>query len=212
MCFRLAAPESVQFFQFDKDGNMYVFPPGSGCAGVPKLVHPGDEFTFSGIQEESKVANSAVNVCNATTHSSQISDVTEIFSSTGSSFKVPLKQDVLEDLSHKNFSPETMKKVAWADKLYREWRNYRNEMPNLESILCDLNDKTSITKSALIFALTRFLSEIKKVDGGEYPGKTLYDILICLQFHLETIGLGWKLLNDKTFKDVKFTLDNLMKL
>ena len=33
-----------------------------------------------------------------------------------------------------------------------------------------------------------------------------------MQFHLETIGIGWKLLNDETFKDVKFTLDNLMKL
>ena len=159
----MAAPESVQFFQFDKDGNMYVFPPGSGCTGEPKLVHPGDEFTFSGIEDESKVGNNAVNACDATTHSSQISDVTEIVSSSGRSFKVPLKQEVLEDLSHKNFSPETMKKVAWAVKLYREWRNCRNEMPNLESVSCDLEDKTSITKSDLIFTLTRFLSEIRKL-------------------------------------------------
>ena len=24
---------------------MYVFPPGSGCTGIPKLVQPGDELS-----------------------------------------------------------------------------------------------------------------------------------------------------------------------
>ena len=64
----------------------------------------------------------------------------------------------------------------------------------------------------MIFALTRFLTEVKKIDGTDFPAKTLYEILICIQFHLEKLGFVWKLLNHEAFKDVKFSLDNLMKL
>ena len=44
--FRLSEPESVQYFQFDKDGNMFIFAPGSGCSGEVELVRPGDELPF----------------------------------------------------------------------------------------------------------------------------------------------------------------------
>ena len=41
---RLAKSEDVQYFQFDKDGNMYVYEPGSGCTGVTRKVEPGEEL------------------------------------------------------------------------------------------------------------------------------------------------------------------------
>ena len=44
--FRLAKPEDVQYFQFDKDGNMFIYEPGAGCTGVPKLVPPGEELNL----------------------------------------------------------------------------------------------------------------------------------------------------------------------
>ena len=46
----------------------------------------------------------------------------------------------------------------------------------------------------------------------DFPPRTLYDIIICLQFFLETVGFSWKLFNDDTFKEVRFTVDHLMKL
>ena len=33
-----------------------------------------------------------------------------------------------------------------------------------------------------------------------------------MQFHLETIGFAWKLLNQVHFKEIRFTLDNVMKI
>ena len=42
--FRLAKSEDVQYFQFDHDGNMYVYEPGSGYTGVPRKVEPGEEL------------------------------------------------------------------------------------------------------------------------------------------------------------------------
>ena len=62
-----------------------------------------------------------------------------------------------------------------------------------------------ITGSSLAFALCHFLMEVKKVDGTDFPGKTLYNILICVQFHLEYLGLDFRL-NNNAFCDVKWTL------
>ena len=47
---RLTEVELVQFFQFNSHGNMFIFAPGAGCTGVPRLVQPGDEMIFSGEQ------------------------------------------------------------------------------------------------------------------------------------------------------------------
>ena len=52
---------------------------------------------------------------------------------------------------------------------------------------------------------------MKKIDGSPFPGKTLYDMVLCIQFQLEALGISWKLINDDMFKDLVFTLDNLMK-
>ena len=102
--------------------------------------------------------------------------------------------------------------MKWVTKMYRDWRSYRHSLPNMDFITCDLDDKATITKESLIFAMCRFLTKVKKVNESDFPGKTLYEILICVQFHIETIGFGYKILNDENFKDVKFTLGNVMKL
>ena len=211
-CFRLVASETVQFFQFDDSGNMYIFPAGSGCNGIPRRVEPGDECIFNDKGEESQefsMERSEVVTFQLVTQNDASSHVVEM---RARSFKQPLESGVLDDLSHKNFAPDTMKKIKWVTKMYREWRNYRHSLPDMHFIECDLDDKDTITKESLMFALCRFLTEVKKVDGTNFPGKTLYEILICVQFHLETLGFAFKLLNDEHFKDVKYTLDNVMKL
>ena len=140
-------------------------------------------------------------------------DSTELKPSTGGrTYHVPLQKDDLENLTHKNFSPETMKKIKWVVKMFHEWRIYRENSAGLEKMECNLDDKSSITKENVVFAMSQFLTEVKKVDGSDFPGKTLYDTVICMQFHLETLGFHSRLLNEEVFTDVKFTLDNMMKL
>ena len=46
--FRLKASESVQYFQFDSVGNMFIFEPGAGFSGNSTLVRPGDEIFTEG--------------------------------------------------------------------------------------------------------------------------------------------------------------------
>ena len=118
---------------------------------------------------------------------------------------------MLVSMTCKNFSDETMKKIRWVTKMYHEWRIYRHSL-GLEHISCDLDEVSTISEESLKFALTRFMTEVKKVDGSDFPARTLYDIIICVQFHLETLGITWKLISDDEFIEVKFTLDNLMKL
>ena len=207
--FRLAQVESVQFFQFDQEGNMYVFAPGAGCSGDAKLVRPGDEMIFNGKIEETLDGNS-----DGFDASCVKSETGHVYSGSSRvrSFNEPLKQEDLKDLGHKNFSPETMKKVNWVFNMFRDWRNYRNNSNELENVECDLDEVRRITKENLIHAVVRFLTEVKKIDGSDFPGKTLYKILICIQFHLETLGFNWKLINEDVFNEIKCTLDNLMKL
>ena len=108
------------------------------------------------------------------------------------------------------FSEETLKQVCWVRKMYHEWRSYRNSQ-GLAFIACDLEHKATITAESLKFALCRFITEVKKIDGHEFPGKMLNHLVVCIQFHLECLRFAFKIINDPAFKDLKFTLDNTMK-
>ena len=97
----MAEVESVQYFQFDQQGNMYVFAPGAGCTGESKLVRPGDEMIFSNSINFGEHSNSSSvpvpvvkSTCDSLTHSESLP--------SQRSFHNPLKLEVLEELSRKN--------------------------------------------------------------------------------------------------------------
>ncbi len=75
----------------------------------------------------------------------------------------------------------------------------------------DLNNVKQISKGNLAFSLCAFISEVKKKDGTEFPGATLYQIIVCIQFFLQKHGIDWKILDDADFMRLRFTLDNVMK-
>ena len=205
----MTEPESTQFFQFDTEGNMYVFAPDTGCTGPTRLVRPGDELIFNSTYNPSDWAMDNIesigheeNGCASTCPGGVVA--------VGREFKLPLMEDDLIELSHKNFSDETMRQIHWVCKMYRDWRLYRQGL-GLEHIPCDLEDKATITGESLKFTLCRFITKVKKVNGNDFPGKTLYHIIVCIQFHLECLGFAFKLINDPAFMDLKYTLDNTMK-
>ena len=200
------APETVQYFQFDTEGNMFMFAPGCGWSGESKLVRPGDELIFSSSYQHHEWVTD-------TEPSPPEND--KVASTCPSKppprpFNEPLPDHALAQLSNKNFSDETMRKVKWARKMYNDWRAYRHGL-GLEYIQCDLENEETLTVENIRYAMCRFITEVKKVNGEDFPGKTLYDIVVCLQFYLECRGYGYKLINDESFRDLKFTLDNTMK-
>ena len=207
--FSLTEPETTQFFQFDRDGNMYVFAPGAGCTGPTQLVKPGDELIFNSSYNPSDwTSGNSIKVEEEDTfvaHTCPAGNAVAI----SQDFKEPLSNEDLVKLSHKIFSNETMKQIWWVRKMYHEWRTCCHAH-GFEFIQCDLEDRATITAESLKFALCRFIMENKKISGKEFPGKTLYHIVVCMQFHLECLGFAFKLINDPAFRNLKFMLDNNM--
>ena len=75
----------------------------------------------------------------------------------------------------------------------------------------DLNFIHDLNKSSVCSAMCQFISQVKKMDGNDFLGHTLYEIVVCIQMYLESYGLSWKLLDYNMFRDLKNTLDNVMK-
>ena len=117
----------------------------------------------------------------------------------------------LDGMACKKFLYQTNKKIRWVRNMYVDWRNHRNSVSPGEIVNCDLDNVQSIDENSLLFAMPRFITEVRKLDGSEFPSKTLYDIVICVQFYLETLGFTFKLLNEDVFSKIRFTLDNVMK-
>ena len=150
-----------------------------------QALRPGDEMIFSGFTDSDTDISSQTSKFSQVIKEEEYALSTHHASTSGCKFNVPLDDQSLQDLSHKNFAPDTMKKVRWVTKMYRDRRNYRHSL-GLEFIQYDLDDKYTITKDRLIFALVHFITEVNKVDGTDFPGRTLYDTIVCLQFHLKT--------------------------
>ncbi len=129
-------------------------------------------------------------------------------------FKAPLSSATQKKLTGKTFAESTNRKIGWAVSLYQDWRCARIDSGELNDIFQIINsdvDEPGLDKLNLSTALCAFLSDVKRADGSEYPGKTLYSLLIMIQLDLKKSRLDWKLLDDKEFLSVRNTLDNLMK-
>ena len=84
-------------------------------------------------------------------------------------------------------SGASRRKWAWVLKVFEEWKKQRNEavlkedysgQPVIQEDIDEMSDKM------LDFTLARFVAEVRKEDGQEYPGKTLYEILSSIEMYL----------------------------
>ncbi len=95
--------------------------------------------------------------------------------------------------------------------MYHQWRVQRNEIQGIEFISADLDSVKTLNTENLVFQLSCFICEIHKLDNTEFPQKTVYDIIIMIQFHLEKLGLNYKLLEGEVFLKLHQVVDNIMK-
>ena len=72
-------------------------------------------------------------------------------------------------------------------KMYSEWRQARNSLADCDHILADLDNVASLSTPNLVFALCRFITEIRKAEGTDFPPHTLYQIVICFRFKLNNL-------------------------
>ena len=84
-------------------------------------------------------------------------------------------------------SDASRRKWAWVLKVFEEWKKQRNEAVLKEDYSGEpviQEDIDEMFDEMLDFTLARFVAEVRKEDGQEYPGKTLYDILSSNEMYL----------------------------
>ena len=75
----------------------------------------------------------------------------------------------------------------------------------------DLDNSETFDKDDAVFALSRFICEVHKKNGDDFPPKTLKHIIISVQMHFHGVGFAWYLLEDPDFLRLAMVLDNKMK-
>ena len=105
--------------------------------------------------------------------------------------------------------------MKWGVKAYQDWRKNRIEVLkdyDINIFNANLSNVKALTKQSLIASLCKFIPEVTKSKSGEeYPGKTLYQLVISIQSYLNESGKPWKLVEGPEFIEVRTVLDNLMK-
>ena len=114
------------------------------------------------------------------------------FNKLSSRFNKVYNESEISCVAKEGKSKNTLKTTQWAVDQYNEWRMFRNNQPTV------LGDKFSLvppltkflTNEQIDFWFSRFVCEIRKGDGSEYPGSTLKLLISGLQRHLrEVCGL-----------------------
>ena len=94
---------------------------------------------------------------------------------------------ICEKFEESWISDASRRKWTWAIKIFEDWKKWRNE-----TVAEDKNSTEPVsTKSLeemsdeeLDFFLARFVAEVRKQDGQEYPGKTIYEMISSIQSYL----------------------------
>ena len=109
-------------------------------------------------------------------------------------------------LENKQFAPESKRKMKWAVNLYSDWRRARLSRIGVsdEIIKANLDNLHSFSQS-------RFITEVRRLDGKDYPPNTLREIIICIQMFLHENCILWKLLDGQAFSKLRNVVDNTMK-
>ena len=129
------------------------------------------------------------------------------------SFKF-LSEEKINELKKVKLKKRSEAKVRWAVNCYSDWREARLTNEQFDQNIFDANllDLTDVTKQNIEYSMCRFIPEVTKSRGdGEYPGKTLYQMVVAIQKFLQINKLKWKLIHGLEFDDLKTVLDNVMK-
>lgn len=87
----------------------------------------------------------------------------------------------------KRFSTNTDCKVVWGVYLCYDWSQkcLENSLRDQHTKGADVDKIGKVGNWHLSFALSSFVNEVKCRDGNDFPGQTLHQITVRLQFHTE---------------------------
>jgi hypothetical protein len=116
-------------------------------------------------------------------------------------FAPPSSELEMDQLIKQTESKATRKNTTWSMKIFDDWRSTRNNCQGVafSDVIPALHIMTAEQINAF---LSQFVMEVRKADGTEYPGKTIYLIISGLQRHLRESG--FENMNVLDEKDVRF--------
>ena len=120
----------------------------------------------------------------------------------------------IKQLQQIQLKKKTEAKCNWAVSAYNDWRQERLETFNYDAPIyfADLCNLDSLTKENFQHAMCRFIPEVQKRNGnGDYPAKTLYQMVVSLQKYLSVNKINWKLVEGPDFEELHTVLDNIMR-
>ncbi|XP_067054073.1 uncharacterized protein [Acropora muricata] len=132
-------------------------------------------------------------------------------------FRAPISSDECRKFEDSWVSDASRRKWNWVLNIFEEWRETRNEAvlkvensgePLLNQRIDEMSDED------LDFFLGRFVAEVRKEDGQEYPGKTIYEMICSLQCYLRFQRKGPLFLIDKKgckFRNLNSALNFVLK-
>ena len=101
-----------------------------------------------------------------------------------SHFAPPMSESEVQQARVSAVPKETQKDTAWCIKVWNEWKEARN-ISSEEKIPTDI---CNLSPQQLQHFLSRFVLEVRKKDGMEYPPNTLYHIVCGVMRYLRQNG------------------------
>ena len=99
-------------------------------------------------------------------------------------FRKPVTTTELEEFGRSWSSDNSRRKWCWVIRVFEDWRKARNKLVLKEPYLGEpvYNEALSIMSNEdLDEVLGKFVAEVRKEGQKEYPGKTLYEMICCVQ-------------------------------
>ena len=119
-------------------------------------------------------------------------------------------ENELEALRQSRIPQTTLEKVKWGVNLFYKWHN--EWKIGLDGGFKVYKDLDQMDKSDLNYCLKFFLSDARKVNGQEYPPRTLKEIVACIQHNLNyELKQPWSIFKDEAFMEPREILDAVMK-
>lgn len=116
----------------------------------------------------------------------------------------------LEKLRRNRIPKATLEKVKWAVNIFSSWL-YQWKI-SLDEGLRVYKDMDQMERSDLNFCLKYFIADVRKINGEEYPPRTLKEIVAAVQHHFNyALRKPFSIFKDVAFLETREILDAAMK-
>ena len=124
-------------------------------------------------------------------------------------FAVPKTEEEVKQARKARVPKKTQIDTRYCTKIWKTWSEYRNSVVKNEQVPEDIS---TLDGDKLQYWLSRFVLEVRKKSGLEYPPNTLHHICCGLLRHLrENERPEIDIFKDTNFADFRATLDGEMK-